>query len=99
VVAAATLAVDGVVALHPGAFGEVATLLPGRKVSGVRLAEPGDLDATSEVHVVAAAEVPVTTTAAAVHTALARLVPGRLHVVVGDVRTRAEQADQSTTAS
>lgn len=91
VVAAAAVDVPGVVALHPGPFGEVATLLPGRRVAGVRLPGPGDPTGTAEVHVVASAEVPLTATAAALHAALRPLVPGPLHVVIGDVRTAAEQ--------
>lgn len=95
-VAAAVLAVDGVVSLHGGAFGEVATLLPGRRVAGVRLADPAtDGDGRpSEVHVVASAEVPVTETAAAVHAAVTPLVSGPVHVVVEDVMTAAELAEQ-----
>ncbi len=38
-VAAAVLSVDGVVGLHGGMFGEAATYLPGRRVTGVRLGE------------------------------------------------------------
>lgn len=91
VVAAAALAVPGVVALHPGPFGEVATLLPGRKVAGVRLPDPAEAPGRSEVHVVAAAEVPLTATAAALHAALVPLVPGPLHVVIGDIATTGEQ--------
>ena len=36
-VATAALSVSGVLALHPGSFGQVATYLPGRRVEGVRL--------------------------------------------------------------
>jgi hypothetical protein len=43
-------AVPGVVALHGGRFGDVATYLPRRRVTGVRLTAPGD---RVEVHVVA----------------------------------------------
>jgi len=38
-VAAVVLAVDGVIALHGGVFGETATYLPGRRVPGVRLSQ------------------------------------------------------------
>ena len=38
-VADAALSVPGVVGLHRGAFGEVATYLPGRRVEGVRLTD------------------------------------------------------------
>lgn len=48
-VAAATLAVSGVAALHGGEFGEIATYLPGRKVLGVRIdAELCDIHITAE---------------------------------------------------
>ncbi|GAA5142907.1 hypothetical protein GCM10023340_07170 [Nocardioides marinquilinus] len=46
-IAAAVTAVPGVVGLHGGAHGEVATYLPGRRVTGVRLR-----DERCSVHVV-----------------------------------------------
>lgn len=45
-IAAAVLAVPGVVALHGGEFGEIATYLPGRRVRGIRLS-----DDRGEVHI------------------------------------------------
>jgi len=51
------LKVPGVSALHGGLFGEVATYLPGRRVSGIRVR-----DDVSEVHVVITWGTPVLAT-------------------------------------
>ncbi|MEJ5943810.1 hypothetical protein WDZ17_00690 [Pseudokineococcus basanitobsidens] len=88
-VAAAALAAPGVVSLHGGSLGEVATLLPGRRVRGVRLDGP---DGGTQVHVVATTTTPIPTTAQAVRAAVGAVVDGPVHVVVGDVATPAEQA-------
>lgn len=80
-VAAAVLAVPGVAGLYGGLFGEVATHLPGRRVPGVRIDDGGN----AEVHVVLHWGHPVPATAYAVRRAVARLVPGGVHVVVADV--------------
>lgn len=98
-VRAAVLAVAGVVDLHPGPFGEVATLLPGRRVRGVRLTDGSDAGGVSEVHVVVDTSAPVTSTAAAVHVALSRLGLARVHVVIGDVRTTAHDEAGDPTGS
>ena len=73
-------AVPGVVRLHPGAFGEVATYLPGRRVAGVRITDTG-----TEVHVVADQRVPVRTTAERVHRAVAGMGEGPVHVFIEDI--------------
>lgn len=76
-------AVPGVAALHPGMFGEVATLLPGRRVIGVRLTD----DAIA-VHVVLTPDVPVRETAAQVRAAVAAVHPGvAVDVTVEDLAT------------
>ena len=81
VIAAAVLATQGVEALHPGAFGEVATYLPGRRVVGVRLRDPG-----CEVHVTLAWGAPVLATSDSVRAAVAALgTGGPIDVVVEDV--------------
>jgi len=81
VIATAVLATPGVEALHPGAFGEVATYLPGRRVVGVRLRDPG-----CEVHVTLAWGAPVLATSDSVRAAVAALVTGGpIDVVVEDV--------------
>lgn len=79
-IAALVLAVPGVVRLHAGRFGEVATYFPGRRVTGVRLG-----DGTVEIHVVVAGTVPIRETAQLVHAAVATLVATPVHVYVEDV--------------
>ncbi|MGU3432961.1 Asp23/Gls24 family envelope stress response protein [Actinomycetes bacterium M1A6_2h] len=65
-IAAATLAVDGVAALHGGMFGEVGTYLPGRRVDGVRVDASG-----VDVHVSVTPGASVPKTARAVKQAVA----------------------------
>lgn len=79
-VAAATLAVPGVTALHPGSFGEVATYLPGRRVVGVRLR-----DEVAEVHVVVAMGARLLDVAAVVRDAVGPLVGRPVEVFVEDI--------------
>jgi hypothetical protein len=79
-IAAVTLAVPDVVRLHAGRFGEVATYLPGRRVTGVKLG-----DDLIEVHVVIGGQVPVQQTAQSIHEAVATLVATPVHVFVEDV--------------
>ncbi|WP_439029287.1 hypothetical protein [Gordonia terrae] len=57
--ATAALAVPGVTGLHSGVFGEVATYLPGQRVSGVSLDDDAGaihivVDLTHDLHSVAA---------------------------------------------
>lgn len=80
-IASLVRATPGVAGLHPGMFGEVATYLPGRKVSGIRVA-----DGVVNVHVIVDASVPLRSTAAAVRAAVASAVPGStVNVTVEDV--------------
>lgn len=79
-VAAAALGVPGVAGLHAGSFGEVATYLPGRRVSGVRLR-----DDSTEVHVTAVMGTPLRELADAVRAAVSPLVDTPVGVVVEDV--------------
>lgn len=79
-IAALVLAVPDVVRLHAGRFGEVATYLPGRRVTGIKLG----VDAV-EVHVVIAGHTPVRQTAQLIHAAVATLVATPVHVYVEDV--------------
>ncbi|MET4223109.1 Asp23/Gls24 family envelope stress response protein [Oerskovia enterophila] len=81
-VVAAVLAVPGVVRLHAGAFGEVATYLPRRAVTGVRL-RPDE----AEVHLVVSAGRPIPEVAGNVHEAVRALVPGPVHLFVEDVES------------
>jgi len=79
-VAAAALAVDGVADLHTGTFGEVATYLPGRRVSGVRITAD-----VTEVHLVLRWGAPVLATADAVRVAVQPLVATPVDIAVQDV--------------
>lgn len=79
-VAAAVLAVPGVAGLHTGAFGEVATYLPGRRVDGVRVRAD-----RCEVHLVLSWGSPVLATADRVRAAVAPLVGTVVDVSVEDV--------------
>ena len=79
-IAAVVLSVPDVVRLHAGRFGEVATYLPGRRVTGVKVG-----DDLIEVHVVVAGLIPVRQTAQAIHEAIATLVATPVHVFVEDV--------------
>lgn len=79
-VAAIVRALPGVVDLHAGPLGEVATYLPGRRVVGVRL------DAsTVEVHVVIGLDRPVREVAQDIHRAVAAVVSAPVRVYVEDV--------------
>ncbi len=82
----AVLAVPGVSGLHAGAFGEVGTYLPGRRVAGVRL---GD-DAT-EVHIAVVMGSPIAEVAERVVAAVSPLVHAPVRVFVEDVTTPAER--------
>ncbi len=79
-VAAAALSVPGVTRLHPGAFGEVGTYLPGRRVVGVRLAAT-----ITEVHLTVAPGAEVLVIAEAVRRAVAPLVDTGVDVFVEDI--------------
>ncbi|WP_211268845.1 hypothetical protein [Actinoplanes subtropicus] len=79
-IAGLVLAVPDVVRLHAGRFGEVATYLPGRRVTGVKLG-----DNSVEVHVVVGGRVPVRETAQLIHAAVATLVATPVHVYVEDI--------------
>ena len=81
-VAAAVLAVPGVVRLHGGRFGELGTYLPGRRVTGVRIDEDG-----TEVHLVVSDLVPVPETAARVQRAVSAIAPRPVRVHVEDIDT------------
>lgn len=86
-VAAAVLAVDGVAALHGGALGGLATYLPGRRVSGVRLVPGG-----AEVGVVVRFGTPIPALSARIRSALTPIVGPSVTVAVGDL-VAADEAD------
>lgn len=79
-IADAVLAVDGVVGLHGGMFGEAATYLPGRRIAGIRIGDEG-----TEVHVTLEFGVAVRETADAVRSTVAAMVDGPVHVTVEDI--------------
>ena len=79
-VAEAVRALPGVDDLHAGALGEVATYLPGRRVGGVRLLDPG-----CAVSVVLAWGAPVAETTQAVRDAVRPLTGLPVNVTVEDV--------------
>ncbi|OBB68799.1 Asp23/Gls24 family envelope stress response protein [Mycolicibacterium monacense] len=80
VVAAAVKAVPGVAGLHGGMFGEVGTYLPGRRITGVRMA-----DGVTEVHVVLQFGSTVRDTAARIRDVVTAAVGGIVDVYVEDV--------------
>jgi len=82
-IAAAVTAVPGVVGLHAGMFGEVATYLPGHRVAGIRTGS----DDVTEVHVTLRYGAPVRDTAALVRDAAAAVTGGVVDVTVEDVVT------------
>lgn len=79
-IAATVLAVDGVAGLHGGSFGEAATYLPGRRITGVRTGTDG-----TDVHVSVYFGTPVRETALLVQRAVSRVATGPVHVTIEDV--------------
>ncbi|MGI4895318.1 MAG: hypothetical protein ACRYF3_09415 [Janthinobacterium lividum] len=79
-VAALVLAVHGVVELHAGRFGEVATYLPGRRVVGVKLGQD-----RVEVHVVLSFDAPIRSVAQEIHAAVAAVVTVPVQVFIEDL--------------
>jgi len=61
-------------------FGEVATYLPGRRVAGVRVREPG-----VDIHVSVRFGVPIREVAERIQTAVAAIEPGPIAITVEDV--------------
>ena len=80
VVAAAVLALPGVAQLHAGLFGEVATYLPGERVTGVRLR-----DTFCEVHVVVVWGSPVLAIAERIRSTVTAITGGPVDVTIEDV--------------
>lgn len=86
-VAAAVLACPAVVALHAGGRRQVATYLPGRRITGVSLDER-----SVQVAVVVSYGVPVSVLDQQVRLALAPLAAGReVHLHVADLQLPAER--------
>jgi uncharacterized alkaline shock family protein YloU len=86
VVAGAVATVPEVAGLHGGMFGEVGTYLPGRRVTGVRIA-----DGVTEVHVVLQFGSTVRDTAARIRDVVTAAVGGAVDVYVEDVTVGARQ--------
>jgi hypothetical protein len=82
VVAEAVLAVPGVVRLHGGRFGELATYLPGRRVIGVRVDERG-----TEVHVVVSGDASAADTGGRIQRAVSAIAPMPVRVHIEDIDT------------
>ncbi|WP_285897654.1 hypothetical protein [Gordonia sputi] len=94
-VAAAALAVSGVTGLHAGVFGEVATYLPGGRVSGVRMS-----DDSGEVHIVVDVNHDLRAVADEVVTAASQVAGVPVSVVVEDISVgpAESRAEPGTTA-
>ncbi|BBY86229.1 Asp23/Gls24 family envelope stress response protein [Mycolicibacterium tokaiense] len=91
-VAGIARAVPGVAGLHSGMFGEVATYLPGRRVTGVRV-HADQID----VHISVRGDTGIRQTAAAVRAAVAAAVPGhRVDVTVADLVPESPTDNHST---
>jgi hypothetical protein len=94
-VAAAVRGCRSVVDLHGGGPRAVTTLLPGRRVEGVRFT-----DDAIQVSVVGLLGVPVPVVDAEIRAALAGLAHGRsVHVHVADVRSPADPPDGAPSAA
>lgn len=86
-IAAAVLACPAVASLHGGTFSEVVTLLPGRRIEGVRLTED-----RVQVGVVAAYGTPLILLTGQVRTAVGPLAGGRpVDVHIGDLQLPEDQ--------
>ncbi len=92
-VATAARSVPGVFDLHGGAFGEVASYLPGRRVTGVRLTPE-----RCEVHVVVIWGTPVLDTARSVQLAVAAVVNTPVDVTVEDIVDASAASSSSPTS-
>jgi uncharacterized alkaline shock family protein YloU len=79
-IAAVVAAVEGVAGLHAGMFGEVATYLPGRRVSGVRIGQD-----RIDVHVSLNLTAPIRDTATAIQRAVAAITALPVDVTVEDL--------------
>ena len=86
-IVAAVLAIPGVAAMHGGAFGEVATYLPGRRVTGVTVGPT-----SCAVHLAARYPANVVDTAERVRAAVESLVDVPVDVTIEDLLTETGQA-------
>jgi uncharacterized alkaline shock family protein YloU len=79
-IAAVVTGVPGVAALHGGMFGEVATYLPGRRVTGIRISNE-----RVDVHVSLTLNAPVRDTATAIQRAVAAITDLPVDVTIEDL--------------
>jgi hypothetical protein len=86
-IVAAILATPGVAAMHGGAFGEVATYLPGRRVTGVTVGPT-----SCAVHLAARYPANVVDTAERVRAAVESLVDVPVDVTIEDLLTETGQS-------
>ncbi|MFZ2174464.1 MAG: hypothetical protein WAW17_10585 [Rhodococcus sp. (in: high G+C Gram-positive bacteria)] len=85
-IAAAVLATPGVAAMHGGTFGEVATYLPGRRVTGVTVDDSG-----CAVHLAVLYPANVVDTAEKVRAAVESIVTVPVDVIIEDLLTETGQ--------
>ncbi|MFJ7213494.1 hypothetical protein [Amycolatopsis sp. NPDC098790] len=84
-IAAAVLAVPGVAGLHGGRFGEIATLVPPRRVVGVRVRD-------DDITIALTARYPLVAADVAAQVRAAAGVRGRpVHVVIADLTDQPAQ--------
>ncbi|WP_207219058.1 hypothetical protein [Pengzhenrongella frigida] len=93
-VANAARAVPGVVGLHTGTFGEIATYLAGRRVEGVQIRPDG-----CAVHLVLAWGAPVLATADLVRAVVAPLVGTPVDISIEDVLDPSFHSSEPSTVS
>lgn len=86
-VVAAVMQVPGVARMHAGMFGEAATYLPGRRVTGVQIH-----DRATAVHVALTWGVDFAVTADRIRAAVEPLVGARVDVTVQDLDPPADRS-------
>lgn len=91
-ITAAVTGVEGVRGLDPGADGEIAVYLPGRRAYGVRMGEYGRV----EVHIVAAYGSDVRDVAERVRREVRTVAGGPVDVVVEDIGGPSPAVDAGT---
>jgi hypothetical protein len=80
-IANTVLSIAGIAGLHGGEFGEIATYLPGRRVTGIRLGPGGN-----EIHVTAFYPADLPALGEAVRRYVEPIVDGPVRVVFQDIR-------------
>lgn len=75
-----------VVKLHGGEFGEIATYLPGRRITGVRISDDG----RTEISVVLRLDRPLSTVVSELRSTIAARTGGPVDITVADVAEHEE---------